>query len=226
MVKKQDQLRESKAGVSGEKHYKEMRLESKNQNAARPGPMARFIAPMLGCVILSAGCTPTYNWRTVSLADLPVQVQLPCKPDQTMKTVPMGKGQVALHAAGCEQANTHWSVMGARLGSEDDAQKVLSQWQQLSMKHMQAEAHNMDAAQNSSAIGTQKNPTQTRSAVFLVGADARKGFAHVSWHVFEVAQVSYIVQAMAMYGNKENNNTALQEARTHFHDSIREYTGP
>lgn len=178
------------------------------------------------CAFLSAGCTPTYNWRTVTLADLPVQLQLPCKPDQTTQTVPMGKGRVDLHAVGCEQAGTHWSVMGARLGPDDDAEQVLLQWQALSMQHMQAQTNKMDAAPTDKGSRSQEKPDRSRSAVFLAGADPKKRLAHVSWQVLEVAQVRYVVQAMAMYESQENKNTALQEARANFHDSIREHPRP
>lgn len=127
----------------------------------------------------------------------------------------MGKGQVALHAVGCEQGNTHWSVMAAQLGQDDDAQKVLAQWQQLTLRHMQAQA----------VQGTEKQQN-VRSAAFVVGADAQKGLAQATWRVLQVAQETYIVQAMVLYRASENNNKVLQEAGANFHDNIRQSTRP
>jgi hypothetical protein len=206
-----DGMTDKKTNAIPSRKNRSMQLETKIQIAARQGRMGCAAAVLITIAVVSAACTPTYNWRTVSLGDLAMQAQLPCKPDQTTQSVPMGKTQVALHAAGCEQANAHWSVMATRLASEEDAQYVLAQWQQLTLRHMQAVA-----------VQKPEKLQAVQSAVFVVGADPQQGFAHASWRTLQVAQETYIVQAMVLYQRSENNNTTLQEARANFHDSIRE----
>jgi hypothetical protein len=201
-------------GVNVIGRTKEMRLESKNQNTARQGRLASCAAALLASTIATTACTPPYNWRSVALADVPLEVQLPCKPNQKTQTVPMGKGLVDLHAVGCEQAKVQWSVMAARLAADDDAKQVLAQWKELTLQHMQAQA----------VQGSEKQQA-VQSAVFVVGADAQKGTAHATWRVVQLGQETYIVQAMALYQDRENNK-GFQEARANFHDNIRQQTRP
>ena len=57
--------------------------------------MRRFslIFALLG---LLAACSPALNWRSISLADAPLSLVLPCKPDYAVRDVDWGAGKQQL----------------------------------------------------------------------------------------------------------------------------------
>lgn len=76
---------------------------------------------MLCTALLSAACTPTFNWREVSFEGLPVAALLPCKPDRATRMVPVAGAPRAMVMAGCKAGDAMFTVAVLQL---DDVSKV------------------------------------------------------------------------------------------------------
>ena len=101
--------------------------------------MARMrIFPMLALVAWLAACSPDQNWRQITFEGAALKAQLPCKPDRTVREVPLGGVPVQLHVAGCESGSAMLAVMTASLAPGADVQAVLQGWQQATLAHLKA----------------------------------------------------------------------------------------
>jgi hypothetical protein len=81
-------------------------------------------------------CTPTLNWREVSLDRL--TVLLPCKPDRAQRTVKLGMGEVAMEMAGCEAGDALYAVSHVHVSNTDVPQAVVQQWQTVALGNLQS----------------------------------------------------------------------------------------
>ncbi|PIT72238.1 hypothetical protein [Limnohabitans sp. G3-2] len=78
-------------------------------------------------------CSPGQNWRDVGLEGSALKAQLPCKPDKTTRSVPLGGHPVDLHMVGCESGSAMVAVMTALLPAGADANAVLLGWQKATL---------------------------------------------------------------------------------------------
>jgi len=85
-----------------------------------------------------AACSPALNWRDVSLEGTTLKLQLPCKPDRTRRSVPLGGTPVELQVVGCEAGDAMVAVMTALPAPGSDPQALLQGWQQATLVHAQA----------------------------------------------------------------------------------------
>ena len=83
-------------------------------------------------------CSPDQNWRQVTFEGTTLKAQLPCKPDRTTREVPLGGVPVQLAVAGCESGGAVLAVMTAALPAGQDAQAVLTGWQQATLANLKA----------------------------------------------------------------------------------------
>jgi hypothetical protein len=90
------------------------------------------MASLTAAVFLNA-CSPDQNWREVGLEGTSLKVQLPCKPDRTTRSVPLGGVPVDLQVVGCESGDAMFAVMSAPLQVGADANALLSGWQSASL---------------------------------------------------------------------------------------------
>ena len=97
------------------------------------------IAPRLLVAVLATACSPNENWRELRLEGTSWKVQLPCKPDRTTRTVPMGEQAVELHVVGCESGTTVVAVMTAPLRTGVDATALLARWQKATLLNAQVD---------------------------------------------------------------------------------------
>jgi hypothetical protein len=88
----------------------------------------------LSCLFLGA-CSPDQNWREVGFEGTALKAQLPCKPDRTTRSVPLGGMPVDLQVAGCESGGAMLAVMTAPLPAGADAQAILAGWQQATLRN-------------------------------------------------------------------------------------------
>lgn len=143
----------------------------------RSNPFWAGVATLLA---LLAACSPEQNWRQVALDNTSMQAQLPCKPDRTVREVPLAGSPVSLSVAGCESGDAMLVVMTGALPAGADAQAVLQGWRQASLAHLQADTGPGDAhawqpkgwLPLSSAL--QQTATGRR-------ADGRPVMAHLAW---------------------------------------------
>lgn len=87
---------------------------------------------------LMAACSPEQNWRQVSFEGTRLKAQLPCKPDRTLREVPLGGQPLQLSVAGCESGGAMVAVMTAALAPGMDVQDVLAGWQRATLQNLQA----------------------------------------------------------------------------------------
>lgn len=87
---------------------------------------------------LLLACSPALNWREVRAEAGDLTVLLPCKPDRTSKSVPLGGQPTRLLMMGCEAAGALFAVSVADLGDASRAAEVLAQWQALTLAHIRA----------------------------------------------------------------------------------------
>ena len=88
--------------------------------------------------LATAACTPSLNWREVPLAPSSVSALLPCKPDRTTRSVPLGGMPTELTVAGCDTGGATFALMAASLPAGRDADEVLAGWQQATLANMRA----------------------------------------------------------------------------------------
>jgi hypothetical protein len=101
-------------------------------------PMRTFswalVASLMTALFLSA-CSPDQNWRDVGFEGTTLKVQLPCKPDRTTRSVPLGGVPVDMQVVGCESGQAMVAVMSAPLQAGGDANAVLTGWRQATLAH-------------------------------------------------------------------------------------------
>lgn len=90
------------------------------------------LAPLTLSLALSA-CSPEQNWREVTLEGSSLKAQLPCKPDRTTRSVPLGGVPVDLQVVGCESGTAIVAVMTALLPPGADAHAVMLGWQKATL---------------------------------------------------------------------------------------------
>ena len=86
---------------------------------------------------LLAACSPALNWRSISLADAPLSLELPCKPDYAVRDVDWGAGKQQLSMAGCQADGATWAVSHVLLAQPQEAPAVLTRWQQALQNQLQ-----------------------------------------------------------------------------------------
>ena len=91
-----------------------------------------LVASLFGALTLSA-CSPAQNWRDVAFEGSALKVQLPCKPDRTARSVPLGGVPVELQVMGCESGSAMVAVMSAALPAGSDASAVMTAWQKATL---------------------------------------------------------------------------------------------
>jgi hypothetical protein len=91
-----------------------------------------LVASLFGALTLSA-CSPAQNWRDVAFEGSALKVQLPCKPDRTNRSVPLGGVPVELQVVGCESGTAMVAVMSAALPAGSDASAVMAAWQKATL---------------------------------------------------------------------------------------------
>ncbi len=89
-------------------------------------------------LLVLAACSPALNWREVRPDDSNLRLLLPCKPDKAQKQVPLGPTEVRLGMLGCEAAGATFAVAWAELPQGADQAAVLTQWERLTLRNMQA----------------------------------------------------------------------------------------
>lgn len=90
-------------------------------------------------------CSPSLNWRKVRPETASLSLLLPCKPDRAQRDVPLGGRPTPLSMLGCEAEGATFALAVADIGDASEAAAVLSQWQSLTLAHMQAGTSSLSA---------------------------------------------------------------------------------
>lgn len=79
-------------------------------------------------VAATLACSPTYNWRDVALDGVPLKAQLPCKPDQARRVVPLTAEGATLAMWSCDAGGLSFALAWARVGAAEPPEQVLARW--------------------------------------------------------------------------------------------------
>ncbi|QHI99089.1 hypothetical protein GT347_14500 [Xylophilus rhododendri] len=86
-----------------------------------------LLAPAFACMGLAA-CSPEFNWREVRPAGTRLQAQMPCKPEEATRAVPLAGTTVQMHLAGCDAGGATF-VIGWTSPAASRVGAVLGDWQ-------------------------------------------------------------------------------------------------
>jgi hypothetical protein len=93
-----------------------------------PTMRALSIAHVLSACAVLCACAPALNWRDVPVGDTALTALLPCKPEDTERTVPLaGKPQLVMMRS-CKADGATYAVGHARLTDPAGAASALAQW--------------------------------------------------------------------------------------------------
>jgi hypothetical protein len=81
-------------------------------------------------MLLVAACSPTFNWRDVSLDGAPLRAQLPCKPERAERQVPLTASGTVLRLVSCEAGGLTFALAWATVDTDERLPTVLDNWQQ------------------------------------------------------------------------------------------------
>ncbi|MEJ5152717.1 hypothetical protein [Comamonas sp. MYb396] len=98
-------------------------------------PLARRL--ILTTALLLAACSPALNWRVVALADAPLDLMLPCKPDRAVRDVAWGAQTLAVSMVGCQAGGATYALAHVALAQPQDAATVLTDWQKALHQQLQ-----------------------------------------------------------------------------------------
>jgi hypothetical protein len=91
--------------------------------------------PLIFCFALClSACTPTFNWREVTVPDTRLQSLLPCKPDSVTREVDMGPPErplrLVLTMLGCATGDATFAIATLELPPtpSESPQTMLDQW--------------------------------------------------------------------------------------------------
>lgn len=84
----------------------------------------------MGLLTWLVGCSPSENWRVITLYDYGVTAMIPCKPDEAQRQVPMPGGAAPLEMRSCELDGTTYAVAWLPVQSADQGEAAMRAWLQ------------------------------------------------------------------------------------------------
>jgi hypothetical protein len=134
-------------------------------------------------LLLAAACTPTFNWRELTLEPTGLHAVFPCKPDRIEHRVELAPGRsLLLHATGCEAGGATFVVLQGDLGDKPALADTLAQWKQASAATIKSTASMEQPWQPAGALGLPQSavvrssgqrpdgkPLQSQAAYFARG---------------------------------------------------------
>lgn len=93
---------------------------------------------LCGAAFWLTACSPTFNWRDVSLAPAELTALLPCKPDRADRSMPLGGATLQVQMAGCEAGDATFAIAHARAANPAEAEAWLAAWRASTRAQWQA----------------------------------------------------------------------------------------
>ncbi|MEJ6021645.1 hypothetical protein [Ramlibacter sp. PS4R-6] len=85
-------------------------------------------------LLAAAACTPTFNWREITVEPAALHASFPCKPDKAERKMAFTRErELLVHAVGCEAGGASYAVLWADVGSPADLAGAMAQWKQASL---------------------------------------------------------------------------------------------
>jgi hypothetical protein len=115
-------------------------------------------------------CTPTFNWREMTVSPANLHVTFPCKPDTAEHKIAFAPGrEVLLHATGCETGGAAYVVVYGDMGSPAELADAIVQWKNASLASTQSTVKSEQPYQPAGALGLQQ------SVMFRAGGQRADG---------------------------------------------------
>jgi hypothetical protein len=105
-------------------------------------------------LLAAAACTPTFNWREITVDPHALHATFPCKPDKAERKMPFSRQrELVVHATGCEAGGASYAVLWADVGTPADFPDVMTQWKQASLATSRARVEREEPFQPRGALG-------------------------------------------------------------------------
>jgi hypothetical protein len=152
--------------------------------------MLRLI--LAAALLLAAACTPTFNWREVTVGPAGLHATFPCKPDQVEHRTAFAPGrEVVLHATGCETGGAAFVVVYGDVGKAGELADAITQWKQASLATSKSSADSEKPYVPAGALGLSQSAMvhahgqkpdgsalQTQAAYFARGTMVYQAFVY------------------------------------------------
>lgn len=89
-------------------------------------------------LVMLTACSPTLDWRAVTLPGQGLQASLPCKPEQVQRSVELAGTPVDMHMSGCEADSATFAIACAVLQDPAQTGAALTHWRAAVLAGMQA----------------------------------------------------------------------------------------
>lgn len=83
---------------------------------------------LAAAALLLAACSPTFNWREVTIAESGLTAMLPCKADRANRALPLGADSVQVDMTGCEAGGATFAIAHASANGPVQAEAWLNAW--------------------------------------------------------------------------------------------------
>jgi len=80
---------------------------------------------LLACTVVSVGCSPTLDWRSVPLPGTALVAELPCRPGRFQRDVTVAGVPLQLYMLSCEAGGVTYGVATAEVGDPARVDAVL-----------------------------------------------------------------------------------------------------
>ena len=141
---------------------------------------------LAAALLLLSACTPTFNWREVTVGSAGLRAMFPCKPDEAEHRSTFAPGRdVVLHATGCKAGGAAFIVVYGDLGSAGALADAIAQWEKASLASTKSTVDREQPYQPAGALGLRQSvlvrahgqqpdgtPVQSQAAYFARGTSA------------------------------------------------------
>jgi hypothetical protein len=111
-------------------------------------------ALLAAVLFAAAACTPTFNWREITVEPVGLHAMLPCKPDRAEHRTELAPSRpLVLHAVGCEAGDASYAVLYGDVGNGADVSGTLALWKKASLAGAHANAQGEQAFHLPGAAG-------------------------------------------------------------------------
>ncbi|GAB4205619.1 MAG: hypothetical protein Fur0019_07840 [Tibeticola sp.] len=166
--------------------------------------LAFVLAPVAACALALGACSPTWNWRELRLEQAPIRIQLPCKPEQASRRMPLAGEVVDLHMTGCATQGTTFAVTTARLAPGTSPAALLVAWRESMLQTLRA-SEVKERPYTAPGVGVLALPQSVRVDARGLQPDGQPVQASAIWFARTGADGVWVVHA-AVYAAKPDPN--------------------
>ncbi len=94
------------------------------------------VSLLVVCVVMLAGCTPSLDWRELTVEGTGVSALFPCRPENRVRQVSLAGMAAQMHLASCTAGGSNFAVSHLDAGDPANAAQVLQQLQALTAANM------------------------------------------------------------------------------------------